>query len=339
MIAPKAIHLIIRHLDAIDRAVAKRMNRKRPWLEPALTALLCDLLDAETQDSENLEYSVRQLNQDLAALDGLVSVTFEVETHEYDARMERWVTQADLGFVVSVVDYLLPEQSWSLSWLLQAKRLYPDKRNPLRYAETSRFGAANAQQLQRMKRLLEIVGVPFVKYLLYCPRPSYLDDLTQKKLTHLRNRQLANDIFDYTLGLELHEQLGMIDSSLAAGLFVGEIEEPPRNLGQVHGSVLSSCFPLSWFLATHLLSRNSFCLRRRHPCEHPEEGRRDPSGSPPEDWVNGIVTGESSAIKKLIADMGTNTEEPFAVLPPHTLTINVRIGQDLDPGLRQIQQE
>src|SRR5579862_6669471 len=131
MITPKAAHLLIRHFDSLDRAVSKRLTRKRPWSEPALTSLLCDLLDADTQADEPLEYPMASLNFDLQKLEGLLRISLQIQTHEYDARMERWVTQADLGLVVNLIDHLMPKESWSISWLLQAKRLYPDSRNPL----------------------------------------------------------------------------------------------------------------------------------------------------------------------------------------------------------------
>jgi hypothetical protein len=117
MIPPKAIDLIIRHIDAIDLAVASRLNRKRPWLEPALTSLLCELLDAETQDDDTIAYTLKQLNDDLRSLEGLLSIAFDIETHEYDPKMEGWVTQPDIGLVVNFIDYLLPGESWKLSWL------------------------------------------------------------------------------------------------------------------------------------------------------------------------------------------------------------------------------
>lgn len=187
MVSPKAVRLIIQHLDAIDEAVSKRMVVKRPWGEPALTSLLCDLMDADTQDETRLRYTLEQLNADLVKLDGLLSVSFQIDTHEYTPDMERWVTQADLGIVVRFSDYLLPEESWSIAWLLQAKRLYPDNTNPLTYSERSRFRGYDQDQAERMKKVEEIVGIPFIRYLLFCPRPAALPVELKAKLTHLRN--------------------------------------------------------------------------------------------------------------------------------------------------------
>src|SRR5437762_2342562 len=140
MIPPKAIRLIIRHLDSLDRVVSRRMGRKRPWLETGLTSYLCDLLDDDTQAEERLDYPLDELNRDLGNLDGLLRATFRVDTHEYAPQLERWVTQADLGFVINVIDHLLPDHSWSIAWLLQAKRLTPDHHGKAQYSESSRFG-------------------------------------------------------------------------------------------------------------------------------------------------------------------------------------------------------
>ena len=71
MLSPIAFDLIIKYFDAVDRAVAARLSRKRPWSEPALTSLLCDLLDEETQEGQNLSYTLRQLNDELNAFDGV----------------------------------------------------------------------------------------------------------------------------------------------------------------------------------------------------------------------------------------------------------------------------
>jgi len=260
MVPPNAVRLIIRHLDSLDRAVSRRPLRKRPWQEPALTSLLCDLLDADTQDDERLDYPLADLNRDLQQQDGLLSVSFSVETHEYGPKLERWVTQADLGFVVSVTDHLIPDHSWNLAWLLQAKRLTADhNRTGTRYSESSRFGGLDSDQYKRMQRLQQQVGVPFVEFLLYCPRPAMLDQMTRQKLAHLRNSSgLATRIFDYTLGLILHEELGLAESSLTAGIFVAPLDHVPTVLGEIHFSILERFHPLSWFLASHLMAASGY---------------------------------------------------------------------------------
>ena len=340
MISPKAIHLIIKHFDAIDKAVSKRLNRKRPWSEPALTSLLCDLMDQETQTDEKIEYSIENLNDELEKIDGLLDVSFVIETHEYTPRVERWVTQSDLGFVINFEDHLLPDKSWSISWLLQAKKLFPDNQKSSKYSEVSRFQSYDPKQADRIKKLEERIGIEFIKYLFFCPRPSDLDDIIQKKLTHLRNRHLSSNIFDFTLGLELRDELSRIDSSLAAGIFISRIENYPRTLGAVHEEILGSTFPFSWFIASHFAGRGfevhegKSCHGRR-PLKKSKRGI-DENDSNKEEIAEAIVRGDEKIVKHIIELMGGNIESEFQILPPHTITVNVGIGSKLNSNLRQI---
>lgn len=273
----------------------------------------------------------------------LINVSFSIETHEYDPRMERWVTQADIGLIIQFEDYLLPSESWCIAWLLQAKRLYPDSRNPLIYSEVSSFGAFDPQQQERMKILNEAVGIPFVRFLLYCPRPLYLDDDIGRKLTYLRNRILSSNIFDYTLGLKLHDELSMSNSSLAAGIFVTTTTELPPNLAAVHSSMFNECCPMSWFLASHLVKREFGCiyeerdLRFKRRLGRPRRQLDDNDGNP--DWAKGIVSGNPDAIKRLLSVLREGNQSTFPVLPPHTLTVNISVGKDMNPDTRRIKHE
>jgi hypothetical protein len=346
MISPKAVHLIIKHFDAIDKAVSRRLNRKRPWSEPSLTSLLCDLMDQETQDEEKLLYSLEELNKDLANIDGLLDVTFTIETHEYSPQVERWVTQSDLGFVINFEDKLLPNESWSISWLLQAKKLFPDKRNPVNYSESSRFESHDKNQAERIRKLEESIGIEFIKYLCFCPRPADLDDITQMKLAHLRNIRLSNNIFDFTLGLELRDELSKLDSSLAAGLFVTRTDNFPRSLGAIHKNILNSAYPLSWFLASHFTGRDLNGNSRLHrddrlPLRNSKRDFKNNNHSQGEVIVDGIVRGEEKAIKHVleICCEGEDVIKEFQILPPHTMTVNIGVGSSLNSNLRQIRME
>lgn len=346
MISPKAIHLIIQHFDAIDKAVSKRLNRKRPWSEPSLTSLLCDLMDQETQNEEKLAYTIECLNRDLSEIDGLLDASFVIETHEYSPQVERWVTQSDLGLVMNFEDHLLPNESWSIAWLLQAKKLFPDKRNTIKYSEVSRFESHDIKQAERMKKLEETLGIDFIRYLLYCPRPADLDDITQKKLAHLRNLQLSSNIFDYTLGLELRDELSKIESSLAAGLFISRIDGCPRNLGEVHKGILNTSHPFSWFIANHFSGRDyqgrdRLIRHGRNPLKNPKRDMGDAINPQGEKIVDAIVKGKEEAIKYVIESChnNENVTKEFQILPPHTMTINIGIGSSLNPDFRRIRME
>ena len=164
----------------------------------------------------------------------------------------------------------------------------------------------------------------------FCPRPSFLDSIVNRKISHLRNKTLAHSIFDYTLGLELHRELSRKDSSLAAGLFVSEIDALPSNLGMVHESRIEDCSPLSWFLASHFVPEGARFspignrLRNRLSGESRKLIRSE------DEWAHGIVTGDNEAINRIINQLQDQDEEviegPFAFLPHHTITVDVNIG-------------
>ena len=325
MISPKAFELIIRHLDAIDRVVSKRVARKRPWSELALTALLCDLIDDDTQEDIVVEYSASQLNQDLSHLDGLLTWTTEVETVQYPTAYERWVNQSDLGLVVTFKDELFPSNSWTRAFLLQAKRLYPTPPPATAFDEASRFRAHNPSQHQRIRRLHEQLESNVVSYLLYCPRPGLLDRLTDQKLRHLRHISLAGDTFDYTAGLHLREEIGADDSSLSAGMFVADTQALPRNLAEVHRGIMERCTPLSWFIATLFLDSPQCRIPGRHPRESA-------------DAVQRLVRGETEAVRELLEalDEDDAPSDVGTLLPDHVLTMGLTVGMDAPPDLRRI---
>jgi len=341
MISPKAVHLIIKHFDAIDKVVSKKLKRKRPWSETSLTSFLCDLMDQETQNEEKLDYSIEELNKALTDIDGLLNVSFTIETHEYSPRMERWVTQSDLGFEIQFEDYLLPQQSWSIAWLLQAKKIFYDRKKTNAYSESSRFESHDLDQIDRIKDLQKHIGIEFVKNLLYCPRPSDLDDITQKKLIHLRNSRLSGNIFDYTLGLEVKDELSKTDSSLAAGIFVSPIENGPLNLGSVHQNILNIAFPLSWFIASHFTNsgfeaHNRLFKHTRRPFKKITPTNHDVKNLKSEVLASLIVKGDEKGVEEICEFFGGSNDFPIPIFPPHTMTVKISVGKDLNSNLRQI---
>jgi hypothetical protein len=342
LLSPKTIHLIIKHLDCIDESLAKRMIRKRPHGETSLTSRLCDLLDEDTQAEEHLAYPLEQLNHDLSQTDELTSVSYEVETHEYTPDVEGWLTQSDLGFVLNYRDYLLPEESWSAAWLLQAKRLTPNLHHSPLYTEASRFSAVDAEQSKRINKLRKAVGLEFIKYLLYCPRPASLDRETRGKLAHLRFKNLGGRIFDYTLGLETSDDLHSDTSTLAAGVFITGVDNLPHNLAQVHNTILDTCCPLSWFFVAHFAGGTQGGDPMTIPARiniRPDQNSPD-LGSLPLDnahLAHAVVRGEPFAVELLRETLDIREGKTFRVLPPHTLKIDVSIGSDFNAETRRIQ--
>jgi hypothetical protein len=314
------ILFLIRYFDAIDKVVSKRLVRKRPWLETALTSLLCDLLDEEEQDEYELEYSFAELKKDLIKLDRCLNVNFTIETHEYHPKVERWVTQSDIGIIIKFTPYLLPEASWSVAWLLQAKRLCPYLHNSSksRYDEKSKFDI-DKEQKDRIDILSKIVGVTFIKYLLYCPRPSMLDNAIANTLYNNSNSMLAKKEHIFSL---------LFPDNLDSGIFVNDSGNLPSNLSIVHQSIFHSCLPLSWFIAEHFFCKNlheSTSCKSRLLYGKPNISQMSDSKYEGEEWVHGIVSGNRKAISKLIAQLQDipDIPEKFPFLPAHTMTINI----------------
>lgn len=332
MVAPHVFANIIRYFDAIDRVVAARMARKKPWDEPALTSLLCELMDDGTQADWPLVYTLSQLSSDLGSIEGIVRIALTIDTHEYNPTWEHWVTQADVGIVIRLEDRMLPQRSFSIAWLLQAKRLYPRPRTLGNFDEACRFLSVDANQHARMQHIQSCVGVPFVRYLLYAPRPSALTELTRHKLAHLRNVALSGQIFDFTHGLHLYSELSQADSSLAAGVFVADSTAAAFSLGEVHSRVFSSNFPLSWFVASHLLPS--------HPQFATQGFLRNPrfraGDSASEEWAEGIVTGNEDAVQRLLEDLQESGAPALPLLPRHTIEIKIVTGPDGDGASARI---
>ena len=340
MLSPIAFDLIIKYFDSVDRTVAARLNITPPWKEISLTSLLCELLDEKTQNRHNLFYTLRQLNEDLSVFDGF-KMHATLETYEYPSHVEKWVTQSDLGLVLKFEDLMIPDDSWTASWLFQAKRLYPTSNNPVQYNEKSKFRSMDPAQHARIEKLIDVTGVSFIKYLLYCPHVESLDYIIQQKMRHLHNKFLANHIYDYTFGLQLYNELQKADNSLGAGLLIADPSDLPSTFVAAHAKMLNQITPLAWFLASQLAGERPYSDWQhvsRRPFSIPQKAAS--SNHSDSDWVHGIVTGDIEAVErvlKLFDNDRERTPEPF--LPPRTLTIGVSVGHDLDPEHRQIRLE
>jgi hypothetical protein len=325
MLSLRALQLLLRHFDSIDKALSKRLSRKNPWPEVALTAVFCDLLDSDTQPDESLDYPLAELLADFAASDEPLGYRIRLETHQYPTSLEHYVTQADLGLVVSYQDQFETQNSHSTSWLLQAKRAFPSEAfsNGL-YNLNSAFSSRDASQDERMVQLRDWAGSDFIRYLLYCPRPAALAQPVREALNHHRAAALLGNIFDYALGLLLREDLLSSSPTVAAGVFVALVGNCPKNLGEVHRGLFAYSTPFAWFLLQHFGERGRLS---RHP-EHDLPRRHRPP-RPGTDRIDRLVRGDH----RVLEDCDDwpeffRNDVPPRILPSHTLDIEIICGHD-----------
>lgn len=333
MLPIAALPLFIRYFDGVDAAAVSKLMRKVPRDEPAITSELCDLLDEDYSDEYSRPYSLKEFRKNVSAAMPLAQVSLQVDTHQYSAQMERWVTQSDIGLVLSYEDHYLPSESWTRSLLLQAKRLFPSGPGPL-YHEASRFESVNSDQHKRINELNTILRCELIKYMLYCPRPKSLDELTEAKLAHLRNFSLEGNIFDYMRGLALHRELEAGGGSLAAGIFVSRAELMPKTLAGTHRSIFRSTVPLSWLIALEFA--NAGHSDDWWP-EAPFGVDHSSLDATQREIVAGIMSGDEQVTHAIGILFGRNPDyAPLRLLPKHTVRINVSAGGQADPERRRI---
>lgn len=328
MLPIAALPLFLKFLDGVDSVAVKKLVRKNPRDETSITQELCDLFEEEYSDDAGLPYPLEHFREDLALAMPLSHIRIEVETHQYSPLMERWVTQSDIGLVLDYKDHFLPGESWNSFMLLQAKRLFPE-RSGLQYRESSKFASIKPEQHKRILELNEYLGCELVKYLLYCPRPASLDTTTAGQLTHLRNRSIDGNIFDYARGLALHDELKGGGRTLAAGVFVADVKTHPKTFAETHASIFSATLPLSWMLTLEF-ARNGLPTVIRGVT--PDFLETDQAAI-----VRGIVEGDVNVTHALAEIAGRNPEfSALRVLPRHTIQISVEAGAHADPEQRTI---
>lgn len=321
MLSPRAIRLLLRHFDALDEVVARRLTRKRPWQEEALTGLLCDLLDAETQVEEKVSYTLSQLREDLRNSDEPIGIRLSINSHQYPKHLERWVTQADFGLIIDYQDQFEPSNSLSLAWLMQAKRVFPSPSGA--YETSSEFSSTNAAQHARMETLRDWAEEDFIRYFLYCPRPKNLQQPVREALNQARTNALSGEIFDYTLGLELRDDLISDSPTIAAGLFVTSLDDVPKTLLETHSSLFSQSTPFSWFIIQHMVSGQSIGHHRSSPVSV-----RASSPGPRSSEIKRLVRGDHRVLEGMELPKSLSADSTPRVLPAHTIEVTVTCGLD-----------
>ena len=319
MISLRAVQLLLRHFDSIDETISRRLMRKRPWSEEALTSLFCDLLDKDIQEEEKIDYPLSSLMSDLSQIDEPIYLSTTIETHQYSRQVEHSVNQSDIGLIISYQDQFESSRSFSRSWLLQAKRLFPSGSDmEQKYDGKSSFRSYNPAQHQHMKKLNDWAKCEFIRYLLYCPRPFTLDKQVRELLSHQRTSALSGDIFDFALGLQLRDDLISEKPTVAAGVFVSRLDNSPSNLSDVHGKLFQGSTPFSWFILQHFFPQ--------HGKEHWDLGLHDANQN--NAIINRLVRGDHNVLQEEgISDI-VESNANFRLFPAYTITIHLVCGLD-----------
>ena len=157
----------------------------------------------------------------------------------------------------------------------------------------------------------------FFRYLFYCPRPEKLDDAVRQELSYLRSSSLQGEIFDFTYGLELRDDLLNGSKTVAAGIFVSKVEPCPKTLADAHSNIFKGTTPLSWFLLKHLPGTG------RH---HPDEDEHWPSNHN-NDIAERLVRGDAEVIHEVMTNL-EDKEIDLRVLPSATITVTISQGTE-----------
>ena len=313
MLSPKANHLLIKYFDSIDSFFSKYMNRKRPWDEEALTTVLCDLLEEEYQLEENLSYSKIDLHNDLSKFDESMAIHTNIETHKYTKDVENKITHADIGIIINYQNQFERNESFKRCWLLQSKRLFHSKRNKFSYTTESIFSSYDKEQHDNIIKLNKKYNCEFVKYLLYCPRLKNLEKQEREKLVYTQNKALCDNIFDYTYGLELRDDLMRENNTVSSSLYVCSANSFPDNFLGVYERLFSGITPFAWFLIQHF---NSSPSKRSWDIDYNENINNDA--------LERIVRGDTKALQ----NKNLSEEEMDSFIPHYTIEINIIHGLD-----------
>jgi hypothetical protein len=334
MITVKLLELYLKYLDALDKTLSKQLEHKKPPGEEALTSMLCSLLDSDEQKSYNLEYYHDDFIADLKKEYRGVKFDFSIRTNEHNKAYEGVISQADLGLIITYVNHYSRKDSWTESWLFQAKALKPSSINPLEYGRGSKFDATSTNQMTKINKLTDRYGSDFFRFLMYCPRltSSYIENNYQGKLKYLRDVRLSKDIFDYQWSLALYTQFSsQSDRFIDGGIIVSMKDDIPKDLQAIYQvGYLEKNLPFSWFIVERFLSKRS----------GRKDGNRiqsaDISSSTYNVAINendnrtithGLARGDEDAIKIIEEELQIGRRE-YSISPSRTLQVSIEVGGD-----------
>ncbi len=350
MLGPQHVPSLIKFFDGVDAALSVKLLRPTAPDEPALTNELCALMDERVQHEEGLlkEFNIDALNAALAELGDDTKFEFRIDTHPHNPVFENKVSQADLGVVLEYQNEIVPEDSWSSAYLLQAKRLHrADKKGE--YDERASFASVDIRQHECLRQLAKIFGDGYFRYLLYCPPVSRLTPQAATKVKALHSHSISErynghhlhhfECVSEFLFFEHYRKVGHID----AGMWLCSTEYKPQGLMTLHRDILFRAKPFSWFFVK-AFTAPWLCHKRRHLREYigneKDEIRKKRAISELEEaeLIHQVAIGNKSAIQTFLRRVHETKEidlPEFTILPKYTLTIRATIGTSLPPDFRR----
>ena len=171
------------YLDQIDREISVRFQRTAPPLETTLTQEFLACLDPEASARERLGNPYQTLRDELArsltdaglaAPEGAEPWAAEITTIPHPSGYEAFVSHADMGLVIDYSASAGRPTPQPTAFLLQAKKLYPDrdKHHRLVFHGRCRFSGFSDPQHAAILRLQEELEKGALRYLYYMPRRS-----------------------------------------------------------------------------------------------------------------------------------------------------------------------
>lgn len=286
-------------------------------------------MNADTQVRENsLEYDLQKLSEDLASSGSALSANVTISTYPHIGGYESYVSQSDFGFVLEYENTLSRRASWSVAYLMQAKRLFKDADA---YTLSSEFGSLSSEQHERIQDLAEILGEEALRYWLYLPQPTAFDRPSMEAIRGLHDLRLDEQIYDFALGLAFYEWLKS-GNGCNAGMWISESSKKWRYASDVHQSAFVSASPFTWFILDHFNQSRLF---------HTRSLLRAPGQGSQTDRVRKIAEGDQTEARELINQLGEKARrkdysiENAKVLPKNTVTISIRSGPDVGADLLQ----
>jgi hypothetical protein len=335
MIPIAAIKPLLRYFDAIDRHSTTGLLYKTPFKETTITQILCSLLDQEEQLQAALNYSFKNLQDDLEDLIG--GLRIEIKTNEYNSRIENKVTQSDLGLIINYINHYDESLCWTESWLFQAKTLKPSHRNPVTYSTDSKFDTSR-EQIKRIEYLKETVEADFIRFMEYCPRAHLLNRQIKDELFIYKSLALSGYDFSSALELELHDCLAKQDQNLDPGIFISRIENTSKSYKDLYRNFWTQSHPFSWFILLRLsLDENYIYETSPGEIQH-LSNRINLDSFDPIPNLNScerksaalayaIVSCNFRETNHILEQIGKGSiEGNFTIYPARTMTINIGVG-------------